>query len=585
LHGTHTVSESPSARRWAAIVMMDVVGFTSLIERDEDGTVTRWDERRKTCIEPAAQRYHGTIFRSLGDGILMEFRDAYEAVAFVLEVQRSFAARRYELPVFMIRAAVHSGEVIVGDNGDLQGNAVNIAARLQDLAAPGGVLVSASVEELVRGRTGERVEEVGELELRGIERSVHAYSLLERSALPFASAGGRPSIAVLPFNESDAHEGGYFGDGVVEDIVNALAAIPELFVVSRSSTLAFRSGVADLRKVRRDLGVRYVLSGSVRRTDDRIRISAELSDSESLSVLWSDRIKGQLDDIFDFQDRVSQQIVGLIAPHVREAEIRRAVRKRPENLNAYDCFLRGLDLVYRLEREKFDGAEAMFARAITLDPQYAAPYAYCALWHAIRIGQGWSADEEADKAAVKRFAEEALIRDRLDASSLSLCGHVHAILFKDYELAFTYFDRAIAASPNSAVAWTRSSPTYSYVGDWKEGRRRAELGMRLSPLDRHLFYTYTALTLAAYTGREYDEAIDWGRKAVSENPNFTANLRLLCASLAAAGRTEAAEEVAKRLLAAEPGFRVKRFCTNYAYKEPDRREQLAVHLRTAGLPD
>jgi len=360
--------------------------------------------------------------------------------------------------------------------------------------------------------------------------------------------------------------------------------VPELFVVSRGSTLGFRSGTTDLRKVRQDLGVRYVLSGSVRRANDRMRIATELSDCENFSVLWSDRIDGQFGDIFDFQDRVSQQIVATIAPHLREAEILRISRKRPESLTAYDCFLRGLALVYQLDRERFDSAQAMFARAIELDPQYAAPYAYSALWHAVRIGQGWSNDLSADQAAVTQLAAAAVERDRLDASSLALCGHVRSILFKDFQGAFALFDRAIAVSPNSAVAWTRSSPTYSYVGDWKEGRRRGELGLRLSPLDRHVFFTYTVLCLAAYTGADYEDAIHWGCRAQSENPNFTANLRLLCAAYAAAGQIEAARQVAAQLLRAEPRFSVERFCANYAYKEAKRRERFAAHLRTAGLP-
>jgi adenylate cyclase len=262
----------------------------------------------------------------------------------------------------------------------------------------------------------------------------------------------------------------------------------------------------------------------------------------------------------------------------------RIARKRPENFSAYDCFLRGLDLVYQLDRLRFDSAQAMFARAIMLDPQYAAPYAYSALWYAVRIGQGWSPDPMVDQATVTGLVAAALARDRLDASSLALCGHFRSILFRDFRGAFALFDRAIAAGPNSAVAWTRSSPTYSYVGDWKEGRRRAQRGLRLSPLDRHVFYTYTALCLAAYTGEDYDEAIEWGHKAMAENPNFTANLRLLCASLAAAGRTDEARQVADRLLAAGPNFRVERFSATYAYKEPEQREKLAAHLRKAGLP-
>ena len=541
----------------------------------------RWGILLKSCIEPSIERYHGEVFRKLGDGILVAFPTAHEALACVLEIQRYFATQAHELPSFKLRGAIHAGEV--GSwNGDLQGNAVNIAARLQEFAAPGGIVISATIEELVRGRIVEAMADLGDIGLKGIERRVRAYSILELPAWLHESRG--PSIAVLPFAESHARESDYFGDGIVEDIVNALAALPGLFVVSRGSTLAFRSGTTDLRKVQQALGVRYVLSGSVRRANDRIRIAAELSDCDSSSVIWSDRIDGQFHDIFEFQDRVSQQIVATIAPHLQEAEIARIARKRPESFSAYDCFLRGLELVYRLDRERFDIAQEMFARAIQLDPRYAAPYAYSALWHAVRIGQGWSPDVIADQAAVTDLAAAALERDRLDASSLALCGHFRSILFRDFRGAFALFDRAIAAGPNCAMAWTRSSPTYSYVGDWKEGQRRAETGLRLSPLDRHVFYTYTALCLAAYTGEDYDEAIEWGHKAMSENPNFTANLRLLCASLAASGRIDEARQVADRLLGAGPDFRVERFTASYAYKEPAQRERLAAHLRAAGLP-
>jgi adenylate cyclase len=339
------------------------------------------------CIEPSITHYGGKIFRKLGDGILVTFPDAHDAVTCVIDIQRFFADQSHEGPTFKLRAAVHAGEVALWD-GDLQGNAVNITSRLQEFAAPGGIVISAAVEELVRGRIAEPMENVGDIALKGIERRVRAYSLLELPAWLRESRG--PSIAILPFSESDARDGDYFGDGMVEDIVNALAATPGLFVVSRASTLAFLSGTSSLKQVQQALGVRYVLSGSVRRTSQRIRITAELSECESMSVLWSDKIDGEFDDIFSFQDRVAQHIVATIAPQLQKAEISRIAQKRPENFSAYDCFLRGLELVYQLDRKRFDSAKDMFARAIQLDPGYASPYAYSALWHAVRIGQGWS---------------------------------------------------------------------------------------------------------------------------------------------------------------------------------------------------
>ena len=259
-------------------------------------------------------------------------------------------------------------------------------------------------------------------------------------------------------------------------------------------------------------------------------------------------------------------------------------QERPENLDAYDFMLRGLDLLYHLRRDEFEQAREMFDKSIALDPRYATPYALYALWHSIRVGQGWSEDPRADHVAANRLGEAALERDPFDARALALCGHMRAYLFHDYEGAFALFDRAIAVSPNSATAWGRSSPTYSYVGDAVEAKRRAQIALRLSPLDPHLFYVHTALCLACYTGGQYEEAVGWGRRAFSQNPNYAAILRFLAASLAAAGHSAEAQPIARALLDIEPGFRVQRFCDGYAYKDPARRAALAEHLRAAGLP-
>jgi TolB-like protein/tetratricopeptide (TPR) repeat protein len=390
----------------------------------------------------------------------------------------------------------------------------------------------------------------------------------------------------MPFREFDVPDTQrYFGDGIVEDIVVALASLPDLFVISRNSTLRFRDTKVDVRAIGRELDVRYVLSGSIRRAGDRLRITAELADAETQKVLWTERIDGRLDELFELQDRVSDKTVTTIAPHVRKAEVRRALSKRPENLDAYDFTLRGLDLLYRLRRDEFDRAYEMFDRAIALDQRYATPHALTALWYSIRLSQGWSADAAGDRSLINQFAQRALDRDPFDARALALCGHVRALHFHDYEGAIALFDRAIASSPNCADAWVRSSPTYSYLGDGEEATRRARLGLRLSPLDAHLFFTHAVLCLAFYSAADFDEAAEWGRKALSQNPNFTANLRLLAASLAAAGRLSEGRDVGRRLLEAAPGFRVTPFCEAYAFRDPDRRAALANHLRAAGLPD
>jgi adenylate cyclase len=370
----------------------------------------------------------------------------------------------------------------------------------------------------------------------------------------------------------------------VEDIVGALASLRELLVISRSSTLRYREASVDVRAIGRELGVSYALSGSVRRAGPRMRVSVELAETKAGAVVWASHFDGVSDDLFALQDQIATRVVGTIAPQVREAELRRALRKRPDSLEAYDCALRALAQIYQLNRNDFAEARTWLDKAIALDPAYAMPYALLAIWHTIRVGQGWSSDPAADQAAVLRLATAAIARDSFDAMALALCGHSKSILRYEFEDAIALFDRAIEASPSSAIAWVRSSPTYSYIGDPGEAIRRVEEGLRLSPLDPHIFLPHTVLSLAHYVAGRYDEAARWGRKAQEENPQYTATLRLLAASLAAAGHTAEAREVGAALMVADPAFQVGRFVETYAIRDPDRRDRLAHHLREAGLP-
>jgi transcriptional regulator with AAA-type ATPase domain/TolB-like protein/Tfp pilus assembly protein PilF len=426
---------------------------------------------------------------------------------------------------------------------------------------------------------------------RSSEGREHAQAGVEPGGTEVASpstAGtsrARPSIAVVPFRvEGEGETKSYFGEGIVEDIVGALASIRELLVISRSSTLRYGGPTVDVRAIGRELSVSYALSGSVRRSGSRMRVSVELAETASGTVHWASHFDGASDDPFALQDDIATRVVGTLAPQVREAELRRALRKRPDSLEAYDCALRGLALIYRLNREDFGTARTWLEKAMALDPGYAMPYALLAIWHTISSGQGWSKNPAMDQAEVLRFATAAIARDGFDAMALALCGHAKSILRYEFEEAMLLFDRATEASPSSAIAWTRSSPTYSYIGDPKEAIRRVEQALRLSPFDPHIFLPHTALTLANYVAGEYDESARWGRIAREENAQYTANLRLLAASLAAAGHEDEAREVGHALLAAEPTFEVGRFVDAYAIRDPERRDRLAQHLRRAGLP-
>jgi len=404
------------------------------------------------------------------------------------------------------------------------------------------------------------------------------------AAGPLELPAGRPSIAVLPFHvRGESEDQTYFGDGVVEDIIGALAALREVFVISRSSTLRYGAG-ADVRTVGRDVGVGYVLSGSVRRADARLRVSAELAETSRGTVVWASHFDGISEDLFALQDQIASRVVSTIAPQVREAELRRALRKRPDSLEAYDCVLRGMAQRYHLNLDDFTEARTWLERAIALDPGYAAPYALLADWYSIRVGQGWSTDPAADYAEVIRLATAAYERDSFDAMALALCGHVKSLLLHKFDDAIALFDRAIAASPSSAIAWTRSSPTYSYIGDAQEAIRRAEQGLRLSPLDVHIFFAHAILGLALYVAADHEEGIRWGRQAREENPRWTANLRFLAVNLAAAGQLDEARDVGRALLALEPGFQVDRFMVGYPLRDAERRARFADHLRRAGLP-
>jgi adenylate cyclase len=311
---------------------------------------------------------------------------------------------------------------------------------------------------------------------------------------------------------------------------------------------------------------------------------AELCEAETGGILWTERLEGSTNEVFALQDRLAERIVTTIAPHVRRAELQRVLRKHPESLDAYDFVLRGLDLLYRLRREEFEQAYDMFQRAIELEPGYATPYALTANWYSIRIGQGWSVNLSEDHEAVNRLATAALQRDPFDTRALALCGHVRSFLFRDYDGAIVLFQRALTGRPNSAEAWLWSSPTYSYIGEGAEAVRRAEQSLRLSPFDSHVFLNHTALALAHYTAADFDSAVTAGRRATTENPRYTAALRIFAASLVAAGRTEEAQSISRALLEYDSTFRVEAFCRAHPYKDPVRREMLARHLRSAGLP-
>jgi adenylate cyclase len=582
------------SRRLAAIAFADVVGYSILMAQDETRTHRRWTAIRTEIIGPQAEKHGGTVIKALGDGVLAEFPSAFAAVEWARDVQRSVSAassdQEIQSPLLALRIAVHVGDVITADN-DIYGDGVNVAARLQDHAPPGGIVLSEAVYELVRGSMGIQARDLGFLELKNFEKPVRAYALDPEAggiAVPLRPQRGiLPSIAVLPLqNLGDDRAEEYFSDGVVEDITLSLAGLRELMVISRGSTLAFRGRQPDPREVGRVLGVRYVLMGTVRRSERLVRVSVELCDANTGASLWGEKAEVAPGELFDVQDRIVWRIVAGIAPNVRAAELRAAMRKKPENFTAYDRTLRGLHIINSLDAATFLQARDFLNEAMAEDPNFAMPVAWAARWYSLYVGQGWSADPDADRTKAVELAARAIELDGQNALALATFAHLKSYLFHDYDSALVYFDRALAACPNHSLAWMLSVSTLSYIGRGEQAIKHGDQALQLSPLDRTLFTYYSSLCLAHYAHGSYDEAVKWGKMSASENPLYTSNLRYLSAALAALGRIEEAREVAIGLLRQEPDFRLSTYSrTRQPFRDAALSARYIGHLGKAGLPE
>lgn len=581
------------SRRLAAVVFVDIVGYSMLMATDEPRTHRRWMEILNEIIRPRAAAHHGKIVKSTGDGVLAEFVSALDAVEWGLAVHRAIhllhESAQSDQPTIALRIAVHLGDVVSTDD-DIYGDGVNVAARLQEYANPGGIVLSEAVYDLVRGSIGDRVRDIGYLELKNFEKPVKAYALDPEIGAVTVSARPRedllPSIAILPFqNLTGNPEDDYFADGIVEDIIVSLSGLHELMVISRGSTLRYRAQHADPREIGRALGVRYVLLGSIRRLVRPVRVSTRLIDAITGASLWGDRSDIDAGDLFDVQDRIVWRVVGGIAPHVRAAELRRSMRKRPDSFTAYDHTLRALDLISRLDRPRFLQAREFLDKAMELDPGFAMPFAWAARWHSLLIGQGWASDRSKETAAAIGLATRAIELDRGNALALATMGHLKSTLFHEYDTALLYFDRALSACPNSSLAWILSSATLAYVSRGSEAVKNAEHGLRLSPHDQGLFFFYGCLALAHYANGDFEEALRWAQMSESENGAYTANLRYLIAILVAVDRVAEAREAARRLLEYEPNFRIGEAQRNRpAFRDPEIRGKFTERLQIAGLP-
>ncbi|WP_244549468.1 adenylate/guanylate cyclase domain-containing protein [Bradyrhizobium erythrophlei] len=575
-----------------AILAADVVGYARLTEVAEEATHVRLRALRFGVINPCIVSYRGKIVKNTGDGYLASFDSSLDAARCAVALQHEVAAvqsREGHDRKIQFRMGLNVAQTIV-ESEDIFGKGVNIAARLEQSAPAGGVVISDEMFQEIKDRLEVAVEDLGLLRLKHLSRPVHAYSLLlpEAERLPPSKASRQakvPFIAVLPFRtQGESPEDDYFGDGTADEIVVALQSIRGLFVISSTSTFPYRTGPIDSQRIGQELGVRYVLSGSIRRADKQLRIGVELTDVEAGVVLWADHYDGDVSELFEFQSRIATRIVWSIAPQVREAELKRALRKRSDNLNAYELLMKAIDFMYRMNFFDFGRAGELLQAAIALDPNYATPYAYAALWHIHNVAQGWGAEGGPDAAEAARLAAAAVDRAPADGFALAVLGHTKALLFKDYDAALDLFDRALSASPGNAMAWTLSSGVYGYLEEGQSAITRAEQGLRLSPADTQAYFYLMFLGQAHYISGNFDEAVVWARKTAALNGRLSANLRVLAAAYVASGRGAEARAVAKTLLEIQPRFQLSAYSERCPFRE-GLRERFIDHLRQAGLPD
>src|SRR5438105_10819362 len=472
---------------------------------DEEGTLARLKAHRRELIDPKIAEHRGRIVKTTGDGLLVEFASPVEAVRCAGEIQKAMRDREGSLPEdqrIEIRVGINLGDVII-DEDDVYGDGVNIAARLEALADPGSVVISNTVHDQVRDRLPFVFEDLGEQQVKNIARPVRVYRLAPLLTPASSTATSqlllpeKPSIAVLPFaNMSGDPEQEYFADGMVEEIITALSRIRWLFVIARNSSFTYKGKAVDVKQISRELGVRYVLEGSVRKGGNRVSITAQLIDATNGAHLWADRFDGSLEDVFELQDKVAISVAGVIEPTLRHSEIERARRKRPDSLDAYDLYLRALPDAFAAMPEDADKALALLGKAIELEPDFAAAHAIIAFCHEQRYLRGGMQEET--RIAALRHARQAIAAGGDDAAALAPAGFRIAVCGRDYEAALAAFDRSFALSSSSALALGFSSIVRAWKGDDAIAVEQANRALRLSPFDPQRNLPHVGLAYAHF---------------------------------------------------------------------------------------
>jgi TolB-like protein/class 3 adenylate cyclase len=588
-------------RRLAAILAADVAGYSRLMGGDEEGTLARLKACRRAVVDPKIAEHRGRIVKTTGDGMLVEFASAVDAVRCAVEIQRDMAngnvglseAKRIEF-----RIGIHVGDIIIDDD-DIFGDGVNIAARLEGIADPGGICISDDAHRQIRGKTEIAYDDMGHQSLKNISEPMRAWRARPADAAvaitrplkvdppPVAlTLPDKPSIAVLPFaNMSGDAEQEYFADGMVEDIITGLSRMTWLFVIARNSSFTYKGKAVDIKQVGRELGVRYVLEGSVRKAGNRVRITGQLIDASNGAHLWANRFDGDLEDIFDLQDEVTTSVIGAIAPKLEQAEIERAKRKPTEKLAAYDYFLRGMANIYQGTKEANLAALQNFQRAIEIDSDFATAYGMCAYCYVWRKANGWMVDRERETAETEQLARKAARLGPDDAVALCQAGFALAFVVGALDDGAALIDRALVLNPNLATAWRFNGYARVFLGEPELAIEHLNRAVRLSPLDPLIFIVQNGIVLAHFFAGRYDEALSWAQKTLRQNPNYAAAIIMAAVSAALAGREDEMRKAVGRLYEIDPKSGIANFSNVWPLRRAEDLAAFEKGLRLTGLPE
>ncbi|RWB92805.1 adenylate/guanylate cyclase domain-containing protein [Mesorhizobium sp.] len=584
-------------RKLAAILAADVVGYSRMASADEDRTLARLRALRSDLIDPTIAVHNGRVIKRTGDGALVEFRSVVDAVRCALEVQNGMVERNAGVPQdrrIEFRIGIHLGDVVVESDGDLMGDGVNIASRLEGVAAPGAICLSEDAYRQVKARLDLSVSDLGNTQLKNIAEPIRVYSLRVGTAEAKATATSESatsrlatvpppklSIAVLPFaNMSGDVEQEYFADGISEDIITALSKLSQLFVIARNSSFTFKGRNVNVQEVGRNLGVRYVLEGSVRKSGSRVRITAQLIDATTGGHLWAERFDRDLTDIFAVQDDVTQQIVGALALNLTEGDQQRLATEQTDNLEAYDCFLRGREQLWRFTRAQNIQSRELLQRAIELDPKFAPAYAFLAVANVLDYANQWSPSSSASLEQAEAFATRAVeLDDRYPWAHWALA--IINLYLRRHDVAIRKSERTISLAPNLAEGHESLGTSLYYSGRPEEALACFERGMALNPYYPDIFLHFQAQ--ATFQLGRYEEAIGILKRRLVRNPDTDVSRVLLAASYGHLGRCEEARHEWQEVFRVNPDYSLEHRRKVLPYKNPDDFELVVDGLRKAGL--